>query len=42
LGANEDQTVGIRILSRAIEEPLRQIEGHAPGAPGGGMGGMDM
>jgi len=24
-GANEDQTVGIRILSRAIEEPLRQI-----------------
>ena len=24
-GANEDQTVGIRILTRAIEEPLRQI-----------------
>jgi chaperonin GroEL len=24
-GANEDQTVGIRILSRAIEEPLRNI-----------------
>ncbi len=24
-GPNEDQTVGIRILSRAIEEPLRQI-----------------
>ncbi|MHB8814151.1 MAG: chaperonin GroEL [Steroidobacteraceae bacterium] len=24
-GANEDQTVGIRILSRSIEEPLRQI-----------------
>ena len=24
-GANEDQTVGIRLLSRAIEEPLRQI-----------------
>ena len=24
-GANEDQTVGIRILARAIEEPLRQI-----------------
>src|SRR5271163_696060 len=24
-GANEDQTVGIRILHRAIEEPLRQI-----------------
>jgi chaperonin GroEL len=24
-GANDDQTVGIRILSRAIEEPLRQI-----------------
>ncbi len=24
-GANEDQTVGMRILARAIEEPLRQI-----------------
>jgi len=24
-GINEDQNVGIRILSRAIEEPLRQI-----------------
>jgi len=24
-GANEDQTVGIKILSRSIEEPLRQI-----------------
>ena len=24
-GANEDQNVGVRILSRAIEEPLRQI-----------------
>ncbi len=24
-GANEDQTVGIRLLARAIEEPLRQI-----------------
>jgi chaperonin GroEL len=24
-GANEDQTVGIRILTRSIEEPLRQI-----------------
>jgi chaperonin GroEL len=24
-GANEDQSVGIRILSRSIEEPLRQI-----------------
>jgi chaperonin GroEL len=24
-GANEDQTVGIRILHRAVEEPLRQI-----------------
>jgi len=24
-GANEDQTVGVRILARAIEEPLRQI-----------------
>jgi chaperonin GroEL len=25
VGANEDQTVGIRLLARAIEEPLRQI-----------------
>ena len=25
VGANDDQNVGIRILSRAIEEPLRQI-----------------
>jgi chaperonin GroEL len=25
VGANDDQTVGIKILSRAIEEPLRQI-----------------
>src|ERR1700739_4049398 len=24
-GANEDQTIGVRILSRSIEEPLRQI-----------------
>ena len=24
-GANEDQTAGIRLLARAIEEPLRQI-----------------
>jgi chaperonin GroEL len=24
-GANEDQTIGIRILARSIEEPLRQI-----------------
>jgi chaperonin GroEL len=24
-GANEDQTVGVRLLARAIEEPLRQI-----------------
>ena len=24
-GANEDQTVGIRLLARSIEEPLRQI-----------------
>jgi chaperonin GroEL len=24
-GANEGQTVGIRILSRSIEEPLRQV-----------------
>jgi chaperonin GroEL len=28
-GKNEDQTVGIRILSRAIEEPLRQIVDNA-------------
>ncbi len=28
-GANDDQTVGIRILSRAIEEPLRQIVSNA-------------
>jgi len=28
-GANEDQTVGIKILARAIEEPLRQIVSNA-------------
>jgi len=28
-GANEDQNVGINILKRAIEEPLRQIVGNA-------------
>jgi chaperonin GroEL len=28
-GANEDQTVGVRILHRAIEEPLRQIVDNA-------------
>jgi chaperonin GroEL len=28
-GANEDQNFGIKILSRAIEEPLRQIVGNA-------------
>ena len=28
-GANEDQQVGVRILSRAIEEPLRQIVDNA-------------
>src|SRR5204863_9069768 len=28
-GANEDQTVGIAILRRAIEEPLRQIVDNA-------------
>ncbi len=28
-GANEDQTIGIRILSRSIEEPLRQIVANA-------------
>ena len=28
-GANEDQTTGIKILARAIEEPLRQIVANA-------------
>ena len=28
-GANEDQTVGIRILARSLEEPLRNIVGNA-------------
>jgi chaperonin GroEL len=28
-GANEDQTAGIKILARAIEEPLRQIVSNA-------------
>jgi len=28
-GANEDQSVGIRILARSIEEPLRQIVDNA-------------
>ena len=28
-GSNEDQTVGVRILHRAIEEPLRQIVDNA-------------
>jgi chaperonin GroEL len=28
-GANEDQTVGINILRKAVEEPLRQIVGNA-------------
>ena len=28
-GANEDQTVGIRIVARSIEEPLRQIVDNA-------------
>ena len=28
-GANEDQTIGVRILHRAIEEPLRQIVDNA-------------
>src|SRR5579863_5892603 len=32
-GANEDQTVGIKILSRSIEEPLRQIVETAGEAP---------
>ena len=30
-GANDDQNVGINILRRAIEEPLRQIVGNAGG-----------
>ena len=29
VGANEDQNFGIKILARAIEEPLRQIVGNA-------------
>ncbi len=29
VGANEDQTAGIKILARAIEEPLRQIVANA-------------
>ncbi|HUX74000.1 MAG TPA: chaperonin GroEL [Steroidobacteraceae bacterium] len=29
VGANEDQTTGIKILARAIEEPLRQIVSNA-------------
>ena len=29
VGANEDQTTGIKILARAIEEPLRQIVANA-------------
>jgi hypothetical protein len=39
-GANEDQTVGIRLLARAMEEPLRHEEGRQKcrpffvGAPG--------
>ena len=32
-GANHDQTVGIGILRRAIEEPLRQIVANAGGEP---------
>ena len=28
-GSNEDQTIGVRILHRAIEEPLRQIVDNA-------------
>jgi chaperonin GroEL len=32
-GANHDQTVGIGILRRAIEEPLRQIVNNAGGEP---------
>jgi chaperonin GroEL len=29
IGANEDQTTGIKILARSIEEPLRQIVANA-------------
>jgi len=29
VGANEDQAIGIKILSRSIEEPLRQIVANA-------------
>jgi len=32
-GANDDQTVGINILRRAVEEPLRQIVRNAGGDP---------
>jgi len=32
-GANDDQTIGIRILYRAIQEPLRQIVKNAGGEP---------
>ena len=32
-GANDDQNVGIRILHRAIQEPLRQIVKNAGGEP---------
>ncbi|MDP3859302.1 MAG: chaperonin GroEL [Stagnimonas sp.] len=32
-GANEDQTIGINILRRAISEPLRQIVKNAGGEP---------
>jgi chaperonin GroEL (HSP60 family) len=43
-GANEDQTVGVRLLAEAIEEPLPHIvenagedeAGHAHGPAGGG------
>ena len=34
-GVNEDQTVGIRILARSIEEPLRQIVENARGSAEG-------
>ncbi|MDX1496996.1 MAG: TCP-1/cpn60 chaperonin family protein, partial [Salinisphaeraceae bacterium] len=32
-GDNDDQNAGIRILTRAIEEPLRQIVSNAGGEP---------
>ena len=33
IGDNDDQTVGVNILRRAVEEPLRQIVNNAGGDP---------